>query len=65
MKAHENLIEFLQETNADENTVIFALNCFRLGVESERRRLAAEIEKLPFGDTAASFAAFVRNGGKA
>jgi hypothetical protein len=30
-------------------------------VKQERERLASEIEKMPFGDTAASFAAWIRS----
>ena len=30
-------------------------------VKQERERLAQEIEKMPFGDTAASFAAWIRS----
>lgn len=34
-------------------------------VDDELHRLADEIAKMPFGDTAASFAVWVRNGGQA
>jgi hypothetical protein len=31
---------------------------------AERKRLADKIEQFPFGDTAASFAVWIRNGGE-
>lgn len=34
-------------------------------IQAERDRLARECAQLPFGDTAASFAVWIRNGGKA
>jgi len=34
-------------------------------IEAERNRLARECAMLPFGDTAASFAVWIKNGGKA
>jgi hypothetical protein len=36
-----------------------------LVIEAERNRLATECAMLPFGDTAASFAVWIKNGGKA
>jgi len=36
-----------------------------LVTEAERNRLARECAMLPFGDTAASFAVWIKNGGKA
>lgn len=47
---------------ADEN----ALQQLKVALDYQssdefKERLAREIEKMPFGDTAASFAAFVRN----
>jgi len=36
-----------------------------LVIEAERNRLARECAMLPFGDTAASFAVWIKNGGKA
>jgi len=36
-----------------------------LVIEAERKRLATECAMLPFGDTAASFAVWIKNGGKA
>lgn len=56
----EEFLEFLVEAQTTENTKIFALNCFDSGRRSERENLAAKIEKLPFGDTSASFAAWIR-----
>lgn len=35
-----------------------------LVIEAERKRLATECAMLPFGDTAASFAVWIANGGK-
>lgn len=41
------------------------LRTWQRAVQAERERLALECSKLPFGDTAASFAVWIRNGGKA
>ena len=72
----EELITDLKAAGASENTIKLAMNCYDLGkkeilymppypmaqeaVDSFQKRLADEIDKMPFGDTAASFAAFVR-----
>lgn len=36
---------------------------YQLAIQQERDRLAAECERLPFGDTAHSFSTWIRNGG--
>ena len=40
------------------------LRTWQRAIEAERKRLARECELLPFGDTAASFAVWIKNGGK-
>lgn len=58
------LITDLKAAGANENTIKLAMNCYEIGVEKGRetlrKQLADEIDKMPFGDTAASFAAFIR-----
>ena len=41
------------------------LRTWQMAIEAERDRLAKECALLPFGDTAASFAVWIKNGGKA
>lgn len=41
------------------------LRTWQRAMEAERGRLARECERLPFGQTAASFAVWIRNGGRA
>ena len=53
-------IKFLDDSNVDENTHIFALNCFDSGRNSERNRLADELQKMPLNDTANSIAIWIR-----
>ena len=36
---------------------------YQLAIQQERDRLAAECERLPFGDTAHSFSTRIKNGG--
>lgn len=36
---------------------------YQLAIQQERDRLAAECERLPFGDTAHSFSTWIKNGG--
>lgn len=49
-----------------EGVSVPALERFaNLVVEAERDRLSRECAQLPFGDTAASFAVWIKNGGKA
>ena len=52
--------KFLIESNADENTRIFALNCFASGQKSMREQLADELQKMPLNDTANSIAIWIR-----
>ena len=40
------------------------LRTWQMAIEAERERLAKECALLPFGDTAASFAVWIKNGGK-
>lgn len=54
--------QMLGETTAEELDVF--LRTWQLAIQAERNRLARECELLPFGDTAASFAVWIRNGGK-
>lgn len=56
----EELITDLKAAGASENTIKLAMNCYHFGRTSVKREMAEEIAKMPFGDTAASFAAFVR-----
>ncbi len=51
-KDREKFVHYLQEFAA-------------LVIEAEQNRLARECAMLPFGDTAASFAVWIKNGGKA
>lgn len=55
----EEFLEFLIEAETNENTKIFALNCFDSGRKSERENLSKKIARMPFGDTSASFAAWI------
>jgi hypothetical protein len=41
------------------------LRTWQRAIQAERDRLAKECAQLPFGDTAASFAVWIKNGGKA
>ena len=41
------------------------LRTWQRAIEAERDRLSKECAQLPFGDTAASFAVWIKNGGKA
>lgn len=41
------------------------LRTWQRAIEAERDRLAKECAQLPFGDTAADFAVWIKNGGKA
>jgi hypothetical protein len=56
----EELITDLKAAGANENTVNLAMNCYELGKDDLRKALADEIERMPFGDTASSFASFIR-----
>ena len=53
--------KFLVDSNADENTTIFALNCFEYGRKSMREQLADELKKMPLNDTANSIAIWIRD----
>ena len=52
--------KFLVDSNADENTRIFAMNCFKQGKKSMREQLADELQKMPLNDTANSIAIWIR-----
>jgi len=41
------------------------LRTWQRAIQAERTRLAQECAKLPFGDTAASFSVWIKNGGQA
>lgn len=68
MTTLEQLMTDLKAAGANENTLRLAMNCYELGYErgasQQRFVLAEDFEKMPFGDTAASFAAYVRNWGQ-
>ena len=53
-------VKFLDDSNADENTRIFALNCFASGQKSMRKQLSDDLLKMPVNDTAASIAIWIR-----
>ena len=55
--------QMLGEPTKEELDVF--LRTWQRAIEAERQRLARECELLPFGDTAASFAVWIKNGGKA
>lgn len=57
------ITEMLGEPTKEELDVF--LRAWQRAIESERQRLARECALLPFGDTAASFAVWIKNGGKA
>ena len=52
--------EFLEVTGVDENTRIFAFNCFEYGKQAMREQLADELQKMPLNDTANSIAIWIR-----
>ena len=56
----EELMVDLKAARANENTIRLAMNCFELGQTSKCMELADKVEKMPFGDTAASFAIWIR-----
>jgi hypothetical protein len=55
--------QMLGEPTREELDVF--LRTWQRAIEAERDRLAKECAQLPFGDTAASFAVWIKNGGKA
>ena len=55
----EDLKNELTIMGASENTLKLAINCYELGRTSLKRELIDEFSKMPFGDTSASFAAYV------
>lgn len=55
--------QMLGEPTKEELDVF--LRTWQRAIEAERARLAKECAQLPFGDTAASFAVWIKNGGKA
>jgi hypothetical protein len=57
----KDLVYFLQMSNADEQTCLFAQTCFDLGAKAERQRLADELQKMPLNDTASSIAMWIRD----
>jgi len=50
----------LRSTACDENTIRFGINAFEMGMEQMREMLAMRMSQLPFGDTAASMAMWIR-----
>ena len=54
--------QMLGEPTKEELDVF--LRTWQRAIEAERARLAKECALLPFGDTAASFAVWIKNGGK-
>lgn len=50
-----------QEKNSDVNYVMDVATIERL-LAAERERIANQIDRMPFGDTAASFAIWIREG---
>ena len=56
------ITQMLGEPTKEELYVF--LRTWQRAIEAERKRLARECELLPFGDTAASFAVWIKNGGK-
>jgi hypothetical protein len=55
--------QILGEPTREELDVF--LRTWQRAIQAERDRLAKECALLPFGDTAASFAVWIKNGGKA
>jgi hypothetical protein len=55
--------EMLGEPTPEELSVF--LRTWQRAIQAERTRLAQECAKLPFGDTAASFSVWIKNGGQA
>ena len=53
--------KFLEDSQANENTRIFAMNCFESGRKSMRELLADELQKMPLNDTANSIAIWIRS----
>jgi glycerol-3-phosphate responsive antiterminator len=64
----EQIIQMAREQGLPETARdgVFIVNSDDLGriLAAERKRLADKIEAMPFGDTAASFAVWIRNGGE-
>lgn len=60
-EVHET-IKFTPEQEEDERIVIIIMWCIMLSEKAERSRIASLIDQMPFGDTSASFAAWIRNG---
>ena len=57
-------IDAVQQWNSDTPAIELLKRFEDLVRADERNRLAKECALLPFGDTAASFAVWIRNGGK-
>jgi hypothetical protein len=55
----QDFIKFLDDSNVDENTHIFALNCFDSGRKSQREDLVKELKQMPLNDTANSIAIWI------
>jgi hypothetical protein len=53
----------VQEQNSDVE-YLFSVDQIERLLAAERKRLADKIALMPFGDTAASFAVWIRNGGE-
>lgn len=52
------------EFDDDEKVCWMLEQTWQLAIQAERKRLAHECSLLPFGDTAASFSVWIKNGGK-
>lgn len=63
MKAWVEISSVLAEPS-DKDLDAF-LRTWQRAIKAERERLARECEQLPFGQTAANFAVWIRNGGRA
>jgi len=62
-KAWLEIDQMLGEPTREELDVF--LRTWQRAIQAERTRLAQECAKLPFGDTAASFSVWIKNGGQA
>ncbi|MFM2239061.1 MAG: hypothetical protein RJA69_435 [Pseudomonadota bacterium] len=61
----KTIVEMTREAGGFDATPEFLERFADLVRADERNRLSKECALLPFGDTAASFAVWIKNGGKA
>ena len=61
----DTLLSKAVKASVDDGEEFTRYHFAELVIEAERNRLARECAMLPFGDTAASFAVWIKNGGKA